>query len=153
MARDRREWVLPAVLLAFCLSIPAQLVFAHRFGEPYPGLFQPGFRGVSQSDTHTVSYPAVRLWADGRRVRPADLVPDENRSDNLKSMFPPHGNRPRVDDTLRRTLRGNLARASGTEPSELVVSWQRRRYDLDTGEIARLQKLATYRLDLREDAP
>ena len=145
-------WVLPAVLAAFCLSIPAQLVVADRIGEPYPGLFQPAFRGVSQSDKHMVSFPSVRLWVDGRRIRPADLVPDENRRDRLKSMFPPHGSEPRVGDSARRALRSNLARTLGIQPSELVVTWQRRRFDLDTGEITRLQTLATYRLDLREEA-
>ena len=144
-------WVLPVVLAAFCLSIPAQLVFADRIAEPYPGLFQPAFRGVSQSDNHTVTFPAVKLWVDGRRIRPADLVPDENRRDRLKSMFPPRGHQPRVNDSSRRMLRGNVARALGIRPSELVVTWQRRRFDLDTGQITRLRTLATYRFDLRED--
>ena len=144
-------WVLPAVLAALCLSIPAQLVLADRIGEPYPGLFQPAFRGVSQTGDHSVTFPSVRLWADGRRITSSDLVTSNDELARLKSLFPPREDRARVDDSLRRALRENLERSLGFGPRELVVTWQRRRFDLDTGQITRLRTLATYRLDLREE--
>ena len=153
MHPDRRVWVLPAVLAVFCLSVPAQLVFADRIAEPYPGLFQPAFHGVSQRNDHTVRFMAVTLSVDGQRIKPRDLIPDKDRRDILESLFPPHGRRARVDDASLRAMRRALARTVGTDPSELTVRWERRRFHLDTGQITRGKTLATYRVDLRRDAP
>ena len=153
MHPDRRVWVLPAVLAAFCLSIPAQLVFAERYDEPYPGLFQPAFHGDSQQDDHTVRFPAVTLSVDGRRITPQDLISNKSRREILETMFPPLGRRARVDDPALRAMRRTLARTLGTDPTELSVRWERRRFHLDTGQITRGKTLATYRVDLRGDAP
>ena len=148
----RRVWVLPAVLVALVLSIPAQVRFASQVAEPYPGLFQPDFSGDSQrSSDQTVRFTAVKLSVDGRPVEPSDLLPDaEDRGEVLTSAFPPDGDEAQVDDALRRSMRSAVARRVG-DPGELSVSWERRRFHLDTVTFTKGKTLATYRVDLRGD--
>ncbi len=153
MQPDRRVWVLPAVLAALVLSIPAQVRFASQVAEPYPGLFQPEFNGVSQRESdQTVRFTAVRLSVDGRRIEPSDLLPDvDDRGEVLTSAFPPDGDEAQVDAALRRSMRSALARRFG-DPEELFVRWERRRFHLDTVTFTTGKTLATHRVDLRGDA-
>ena len=153
MQPDRRVWVLPTVLAALVLSIPAQVRFASQVAEPYPGLFQPDFSGDSQRKDQTVRFTIVRLSVDGRSVEPSDLLPDaDDRGEVLASAFPPDGDEAQVDDALRRSMRSAVARRVG-DPAELSVTWERRRFHLDTVTITKGRTLATYRVDLRGDTP
>jgi len=150
---DRRVWVLPAVLVALMLSIPAQVRFASQVAEPYPGLFQPDFSGDSQRKDQTVRFTTVKLSVDGRRIEPSDLLPDaEDRGEVLTSAFPLDGGDAHVDDALRRSMRSAAARRFD-DPGELSVTWQRRRFHLDTVTFTDGKTLATYRVDLRGDTP
>ena len=149
----RRVWVLPAVLVALVLSIPAQVRFASQVAEPYPGLFQPDFSGDSQWNDQTVRFTIVRLSVDGRRLEPSDLLPDADDPDEvLASAFPLDGGRIRVGDALRRSMRSAAARRFD-DPGELSVTWQRRRFHLDTMTFTEGKTLATHRIDLRGDTP
>ena len=149
MQPDRRVWVLPAVLAALVLSIPAQVRFASQVAEPYPGLFQPAFREDSQSSDQTVRFTIVKLSVDGRPIEPSDLLPDaDDTGEFLRSVFPPDGDEAQVDDALRRSMRSAVARRFG-DPGELSVTWERRRFHLDTVTITKGKTLATYRVDLR----
>ena len=154
MQPDRRVWVLPAVLAALVLSIPAQVRFASQVAEPYPGLFQPDFSGDSQrSSDQTVRFIDVRLSVDGRPIEPSDLLPDvDDRGEVLTSAFPLDGGEVQVDDALRRSMRSAAARRFD-DPGELAVTWQRRRFHLDTVTFTEGKTLATYRVDLRGDTP
>ena len=152
MHPDRRTWVLPAVLAALCLSLPAQMVFADRVAEPYPGLFAPAFHGISQGKGHVVKLTSLELSVDGRRIDSDDLLPgDAARRDALLAHFPRDGDHAPVDDTTRNALRSAVMRAVGGDPRELTVTWQRRLYDLDSGTYRRGRTLAHYKVDLRED--
>jgi hypothetical protein len=144
-------WVLPAVLAALVLSIPAQVRFTSQVAEPYPGLFQPAFDGDAQRKDHTVRFTIVRLSVDGRSIEPSDLIPDpDDRRDVLRSAFPPDGGEAQVDDALRRSMRSALARRFG-DPGELSVTWERRRFHLDTVTSTKGKTLSSYRVDLRGD--
>jgi hypothetical protein len=145
-------WVLPAVLAALCLSLPVQLVFADRVAEPYPGLFAPAFHGVSQGKGHVVKLTKIELSVDGRRIDPDDILPGKPaRRDALLAHFPPDGDHASADDAARRALRSAVVRATGSDPRELTITWQRRLYDLDSGTYRRGKTLAHYQVDLRED--
>jgi len=150
----RRVWVLPAVLAALVLSLPAQVKFASLVAEPYPGLFQPEFNGNSQRDSdRTVRFTIVKLTVDGRRLEPSDLIPeDEDRGEALTTAFPMDGDEAQVDEATLRSMRSAVRRL-GSDPGELSVRWERRRFHLDTGKITRGKTLATYRVDLRGDHP
>ena len=153
MQPDRRVWVLPAVLAALVLSIPAQVRFASQVAEPYPGLFQPDFSGDSQQKDKTVRFTIVRLSVDGRPMEPSDLLPDtDDRGEVLTSAFPPDGDEAQVDEALRRSMRSAVARRFD-DPGELSVTWERRRFHLDTVTFTKGKTLATYRVDLRGDTP
>ncbi len=153
MHPDRRVWILPAALAALILCLPIQALIAYEIAEPYPALIQPPFYGASQNKDGAVKFPFVRLWVDGQRVKPVDVLPRSDRREALQEMFPPRGKVAHVDAATLRRMRTNLELRSGTEPRELVVRWQERRFHLDTGKITRHQTTATYRVDLREDAP
>lgn len=150
---DRRVWVLPASLAALILWMPVQVLIEFEIAEPYPGLLQPPFWGASQNEDRAVKYPFVKLSVDGKRVRPADVLTRDDRWEALEHMFPPRGRIAHVDSATREMMRRNLARLSGTEPREMVVRWQERRFHLDTGEITRHKTTATYRVDLRGEMP
>ena len=153
MQPDRRVWVLPAVLAALVLSIPAQVRFASQVAEPYPGLFQPDFSGDSQRKDKTVRFTIVRLSVDGRPMEPSDLLPDtDDRGEVLTSAFPPDGDEAQVDEALRRSMRSAVARRFD-DPGELSVTWERRRFHLDTVTFTKGKTLASYRVDLRGDTP
>jgi hypothetical protein len=147
--QERRVWVLPAVLAVIVLSVPAQFMFATRHGEPYPGLFQPRFEGISQTDDRVVRFTAVRLSADGRHLDPTAAFP-AGKDELLSSTFPQHGDHARMDDATRRSIRKAVARALGSDPHELTVTWEHRRFHLDTGKITRGKPQASYRVNLRE---
>ena len=154
MHPDRRTWVLPAVLAALCLSLPVQLVFADRVAEPYPGLFAPGFHGISQGKGHVVKLTKLELSVDGRRIDPDDILPgDPAGRDALLAHLPRDGDHASVDDATRNALRSAVVRATGSDPRELTITWQRRLYDLDSGTYRRGKTLARYQVDLREDVP
>lgn len=153
MEPDRRVWVLPAVLAALVLSIPAQVRFASQVAEPYPGLFQPAFDGDAQWKDQTIRFTIVRLSVDGRPIEPSDLFPDpDDRSDVLTSAFPQHGDDAHVDDALRRSMRSAVERKL-RDPGELSVTWERRRFHLDTVTFTKGKTLSSYRVDLRGDTP
>jgi hypothetical protein len=150
---ERRVWVLPVVLALLVLSIPAQVRFTSQVAEPYPGLFQPDFSGDEQRKDQTVRFTIVRLSVDGRPIEPSDLLPDvEDRSEVLTSAFPLDGGEPHVDDALRRTMRSAAARHFA-DPSELAVTWERRRFHLDTVTYTKGKTRSSYRVDLRGDTP
>jgi len=150
---DRCVWVLPAVLVALVLSIPAQVRFASQVAEPYPGLFQPDFSGDGQRKDRTVSFTIVRLSVDGRKIEPSELLPGvEDRGGVLTSAFPPDGGEAQVDNALRRSMRSAVARRFG-DPGELSVTWQRRRFHLDTVTYTEGKTRSSYRVDLRGDIP
>jgi hypothetical protein len=148
-------WILPVVLAALVLSLPAQVKFASLVAEPYPGLFQPAFNGNSQRDSdQTVKFTTVELAVDGHRIEPSDLIPeDDERAEVLTTAFPLGGGDVKVDDATRQSMRSALARRFGTDPGELTVRWEHRRFHLDTGKITQGKTLATYRVDLRGDNP
>jgi hypothetical protein len=149
---DRRTWVLPAVLAALCLSLPVQLVYADRVAEPYPGLFAPGFHGISQGKGHVVKLTRLELSVDGRRIDPDDILPgDPAGRDELLAHLPRDGDQASVDAGTRNALRSAVVRATGNEPREVTITWQRHLYDLDSGKYKRGRTLAHYQVDLRED--
>ena len=122
MQPERRVWVLPAVLAALVLSIPAQVRFTSQVAEPYPGLFQPAFDGDAQRNDQTIRFTIVRLSVDGRPIESSDLLPDaDDRSDVLTSAFPLDGGEAQVDAALRRSMRSAVARRFG-DPGELSVT-------------------------------
>jgi hypothetical protein len=147
--------VLPAVLAALVVSLPAQVKFASLVAEPYPGLFQPPFNGNSQRDSdQTVKFTTVELSVDGRRIEPSDLIPeDDDRAEVLTSAFPLDGDEAQVDDATLRSMRSAVTRRLGADPGELSVRWEIRRFHLDNGKITRGKTLATYRVDLSGDNP
>jgi hypothetical protein len=148
---DERAWVLPAVFLLMGLSLPAQLIVADNIAEPYPGLFQPAFRGVSQDDHRVERLEVLELALDGRRIRAFDVFPtDGNARVIFASVFPPEGDEARIDAVTRRSMRARLARRLDTDPATLTVTWRRRTLRLDSGKISRGSTLAHYRVDLRE---
>lgn len=145
MERQARVGVLPVVFALVVLSVPAQMVFTERYDEPYPGLFQPFFYGVSP----TTEVKAVELTVDDRPIEPFDLFPADGPARGIvASMFPPEGGEMRVDDKTRRSMRATLARHLGVAPRELMVTWESRRVDRDTGTVSDRSILARYRLDL-----
>jgi hypothetical protein len=146
-------WILPVVLAVIVLSVPAQMMFATRFDEPYPGLFQPRFQGISQTDDRVVRFSVVRLSADGRRLEPTDVFPAAEAQMALESTFPPDGHRAHIGAAKRRSIHDAVARALGSDPRELTVAWERRRFHLDTGKITRGKAQATYRINFREASP
>ena len=152
MHPDRRTWVLPAVLATLCLSLPVQLVFADRVAEPYPGLFAPAFHGISQGKGHVVKLTRLELSVDGRRIDPDGILPgDAARRERLLAHLPRDGDHASIDDDTRNALRSALVRATGSDPRELTITWQRRLYDLDSGKYKRGRTLAHYKVDLREE--
>ena len=155
MQPGRRVWILPAVLAVLVVSLPAQVKFASLVAEPYPGLFQPAFNGNSQRDRdRTVKFTTVELAVDGRRIEPSDLVPDDDvRAEVLTTAFPLDGGDVQIDDAMRQSMRSAVARRLGTDPGELSVRWEHRRFHLDTGKITPGRTLATYRVDLGGDNP
>jgi hypothetical protein len=147
--------VLPAVLAVLVVSLPAQVKFASLVAEPYPGLFQPAFNGTSQRNSdRTVKFTTVELTVDGRRIEPSDLIlEDDDRAEVLTTAFPLDGDEAQVDDATLRSMRSAVLRRLGTDPGELSVRWEHRRFHLDTGKITRGKTLATYRVDLSGDNP
>ena len=92
MPPDKRVWVLPAVLAALVLSVPVQVKFASAVAEPYPGLFQPFFTGVSQRKSdHTVKFVIVKLSVDGRPIEVFDLFPDVDHRARASGVDVPVG--------------------------------------------------------------
>jgi hypothetical protein len=147
MTREQRVWVLPAMFALVILSLPVQMLFAARFSEPYPGLFQPFFYGDSQSGG-VIDVKAVEMEVDGRRIEPFDLFPaDGPAREIVSSMFPPGDGEMRVDEGTRTSIRATLASKLGTEPRELSITWERRRFDLATGKVSERSTLARYHLD------
>lgn len=146
-------WALPAVFVAVALVWPVQVYVDERWGQPYPGLFQPTFSDVPDHD-RTVRYRAVALKADGRTIDQEVLFPGLNpgrRKRLLEQMFPPQGGPAEVDIDTRRRLRSRIADALGSEPDILTATWQRRRFDLDSRRVEVVRELSEYRVDLRGD--
>lgn len=150
MRGETRVWVLPAVLAVICLSLPAQIVAADRVAEPYPGLFQPSFRGDAQDDHRVVHVEILEVALDGRRIRPSDVFPSDGNALGLfESLFPPHDDAARLDTATRKAILTKLTRRLDPDPHMLTVTWRRRDFHLDTGRISRGSMLARYRVSLR----
>ena len=150
MQSKSRVWVLPAVFAAVVLSIPVQLVLKERYGEPYPGLFQPAF-SASEQPRGTISLTIVRITVDGDAIEVAQLFPEGNTGQRralLKSIFPTRQSDVSLNGDLRRRLRSNLVRSLDATPHVLSVTWERRRYRLASGSMTKPRILADYRVEL-----
>lgn len=149
----QRVWVMPSVFAVVALSLPAQLLFAERFSEPYPGLFQPAFLGDSQDDDRVMELAIPEIRIDGSRIEPFDLFPTDgsNAREVVLSMFPRNGDM-RVPDRTRRAMRSTLADRFDTNPGLLTVTWKRLVVDLESGTSTVGPTITAHRLDLRETA-
>lgn len=155
MTSKHRAWVMPGVFALVALSLPVQMLILDRVSEPYPALFEPRFANVLDHDDD-VRFRRVELSVDGTPISSELLFPvpsSEVRRALLASMFPPHGDHPRLDDPTRQFLRRTIAEAMHIEPHELVVVWERRRFDLDTQVVTTVRKLSTFHVDLQGRAP
>lgn len=153
MQSKSRVWVLPAVFALLAVSMPVQMVLKERFGEPYPGLFQPAF-SASEQPHGTISLTVAKMTVDGDVIDVAQLFPGGNTGQRralLKSIFPTRHSDVVLDDDLRSRLRSNLVRSLGATPHVLSVTWERRRYRLASGLMTKAQILAEYRIDLSGD--
>ena len=146
-------WALPAVFVAVALVWPVQVYVDERWGQPYPGLFQPTFSDVPDHD-RTVRYRAVALKADGRTIDQEVLFPGLNpgpRKRLLEQMFPPQGGPAEVDiDSAGGSARGSPtpsapSQTSSPPPGNVGGSTSTRGGSRSSGE------LSEYRVDLRGD--
>jgi hypothetical protein len=146
----RRVWVLPLIFALTGLSLPIQMYVKDRVGEPYPGLFQPSFANFPDVG-NAIKYRVIDLDVDGRTVDAEKLFPGSNtgkRRKLLESMFPPNGDKARVDTETRARLRSRLSDAHGAKARTLTATWQRRRFDLDSRETSVVKTLSRYQIDL-----
>ena len=144
-------WVLPTIFALVALSMPVQMYVAETVGEPYPGLFQPGFSSIPEQDGKMFKYRDIVLEVDGRTIDDKILFPGLNvgrRKELLLSMFPVHGGSPAVDDETRGRFRAKLADHLGAEPRTLTAAWQRFRFNPDTRKSKVIRTLSQYRIDL-----
>ena len=141
---------------AAVLSLPVQLLLERAVGEPYPGLYQPGFGYVAQRDdaVRLVEPEVVVTYADGGREAldaTEALPPDIGVLPQSVLKTVGRDERVATDPRTRAWWAERLGeRAPGRVPVEVVVRWVEVRYALADrtrtvdGERSRL------RLDLRD---
>ena len=147
MSRQDPHAALVALFAVTIISLPVELAVSAKFGEPYPGIFQPGFGGVPEEDG-AIFYE-----------RPEVAIVDSSGSKSItdfKSLAPDVGSEsqvvlaraigetdsrrsPETVDFLRKAAQG----AVGGTPTQLAISWVSYKYDLETRQSTRLSNVRT----------
>lgn len=144
------------IRLAFvvCLAIlPAELLVARVFGEPYPALFQPAFVGSPQVGPYAlVEVPHVFVRNDDgiREIPYRTVIPksDQLGTSILRSMFgtPSRANAPETVAWLRTAVREAYPDLTGAVSVE--IEWRLGMYHVDGGGLKSEKTVREVTIDL-----
>ena len=150
-AQERRHvWVLPLLFSLVLVALPVQDMIMERYDdEPYPGLRMPQFEGDSQDDG-VVELTVISVAVDGHQIEPREFQDDQaDRARRfLSAVFPRDQGTPRLEDGTLDLLRETSERLLGSPPQTMVVTWDRRWFDLRTGELSYGPVLSRYRVNI-----
>jgi hypothetical protein len=146
----RNVWVLPLLFALVLLAMPVQDLIMERYDdEPYPGLRMPQFDGDGQDDG-VVELSVLSVWVDGQEIPPREF--QDGQADRarrfLREVFPREQGTPRLDEGSLNLLRETSERVLGAPPHTMAVTWDRRWFDLRTGELSYGPVLSRYRVDI-----
>jgi hypothetical protein len=127
----------PRVVLGIILvGFVAQLVVAHYWGEPYPGVFQPRFSAVAAGGTAVALEPTVAVtYSDDSTATFNHLdVMAESQALPLavfRTAFSPNSPSRESDETVSWLQHRLSALHDGIAPRRAVIEWHKVTYWLD----------------------
>ena len=137
--------------------LPVQLAIRELIAEPYPALYQPSFGGAPRS---------AEVAASTEPVVVVTTRSGEEHEVPYRDVLPPTGVLPAVvfrvaffvpGDAVavetRAWLRDRLlAMKAGSDPMELIITWENVEYDLRTGErrVVAVERITA--IDVSEDS-
>jgi hypothetical protein len=147
---------MPALFALVGLALPVELLIASRASEPFPGLFMPSFSDVPKIDDGGYHFSEATFAVGGESISPQTVfgIPEISRPRRLsRKHFPKEPDGPiQLAPDVRSAIAQNIAEATGRPPDTLEVTWERRRYDLDTGDVTVVRTYPSYEVTL-EAAP
>ncbi len=150
MPQRGRVWALPLLFVLVLLAMPVQGWIMERYDdEPYPGLRMPQFDGDGQDDG-VVELTVISVAVDGHRIEAREF--QDGQADRarrfLSAVFPRDQGTPRLEPGTLALLRETSERVLGAPPHTMAVTWDRRWFDLRTGEVTYGPVLSRYRVDI-----